>query len=351
MVSGTFWAGRKVFITGHTGFMGGWLALWASRLGAEVSGYALAPPTEPSFFAAVGLERRVAHRLGDVRDGAALTGAMTAAGPEIVFHLAAQPIVRTAYAAPVDTYATNVMGTVNLLEAVRLSPSVRRVVVVTTDKVYDNQEWPWGYRESDRLGGKEPYGTSKACCEFVTDAYRQSYLTARGVSVATVRAGNIIGGGDWAADRLIPDAVRAFQAGRELVIRNPLSVRPWQHVLDMVKGCLMLAERLEPGAADGQGPWNFGPQAEECEPVGWIADRLVSLWGAGAAWRLADGERPYEAAQLRLDSARARGPLGWRPVWRLGRALDLSAGWYKQFYAGDDMAAASIRQIEENQNG
>ncbi|MEE8515679.1 MAG: CDP-glucose 4,6-dehydratase, partial [Alphaproteobacteria bacterium] len=265
-----FWAGRRVFVTGHTGFMGGWLCLWLGRLGAEVYGYALTPPTEPSLFEAAGLASHMASTIADVRDYERLSAALQAARPEVVLHLAAQPLVRRAYAEPVETYATNVMGTVNLLEAVRQCPTVRAAVIVTTDKVYENHERTRGYRETDALGGREPYGNSKACAEFAADAYRRSYFHDSDTGIATVRAGNIIGGGDWAQDRLVPDAMRAFAVGEPLHIRHPNSVRPWQHVLEPLSGFLVLAERLAAAPADWAGGWNFGPDENDARTVAWV---------------------------------------------------------------------------------
>ncbi|HYH18751.1 MAG TPA: CDP-glucose 4,6-dehydratase [Azospirillum sp.] len=345
-----FWSGRRVFVTGHTGFKGGWLCLALGRLGAIVSGYALEPEGTPNVVELTGGGDGMTSTIGDLRDRVALGKALAAAEPEVVFHLAAQPLVRRAYAEPLETFDVNVMGTANLLEAVRGVGSVKAVVVVTTDKVYDNQEWAWPYRETDRLGGKEPYGASKACCELVVDAYRHSYLEKRTppVAVASVRAGNIVGGGDWAVDRLVPDAMRAFSAGRRLMIRNPAAVRPWQHVLEPVRGYLMIAERLIDHPAAAVGAWNFGPLEEDCQPVSRIVDRLAMLWGDDAGWSLEAGAQPYEARLLTLDSSRVRAEIGWKPVWRLARALEETVAWYRAFYRREDLTALTMRQIEEN---
>lgn len=349
-----FWRGRRVFLTGHSGFKGGWLAALLHRLGATVSGYALEPPAGPNLFEALDLASLVDSRIGDIRDVATLTAACQAATPEVVFHLAAQPLVRHAFAQPADSFATNVIGTVNLLEAARVTPSVKAIIVVTSDKVYDNQEWPWAYRETDRLGGKEPYGASKAAAEMVVQAYRHSYFSgpARPVALASVRAGNVIGGGDWAADRLVPDAMRAFQGGMPLVVRNPAAVRPWQHVLDPLAGYCTLAEAMLSGKAlPADLAFNFGPEAEDARPVSWLVERLCALWGKGAAWELDQAAQPYEARLLEVDSARARACLGWRPAWRLEHGLARTLSWYRRFYDGQDMRPVTFEQIEEYLHG
>jgi len=345
-----FWKGRRVFVTGHTGFMGGWLCLWLSRLGADISGYALSPPTEPSLFAATALGERMGSVIADIRDLERLTTAMNDFAPEIVLHLAAQPLVGTAHREPVETFDTNVMGTVHVLQAIRTTPSVTGALIVTTDKVYENQEWAWGYRESDPLGGHEPYGASKACAELAVNAFRQSYFSdGRGIGVATIRAGNIIGGGDWALNRLIPDAVRAFSAGNPLILRHPGATRPWQHVLDPLRGYLMLAQRLTEDPGHWAGPWNFGPAEDDAVPVSVIAEELTRLWGEGARWRcdepppIADSAK--ESQQLVLSSSQAMKRLDWRPVWRIHRALSASVEWYKAHLAQRDMYGFSMQQI------
>lgn len=345
-----FWNGRRVFVTGHTGFTGGWLCLWLGRLGAQVAGYALAPPTRPSLFETVGLAGRMCSVIADVRDAERLTATMADFAPEIVMHLAAQPLVGAAHAAPVETFAVNVMGTVNVLQAIRHCPQVRAAVVVTTDKVYENREWPWGYRETDSLGGHEPYGSSKACAELAVDAYRHAYFSGeRRVGIATVRAGNIIGGGDWSANRLLPDAIRAFAQSRPLAVRNPGSIRPWQHVVDPVRGYLALAERLAQDADAWSGPWNFGPSEADSWPVSRVADEVARLWGGGARWlkhQTAPGAAAAcEAGVLVLSSAKARERLGWLPVWRIQRALAATVDWYKAHLAGRDMHAFTLDQI------
>ena len=349
-----FWRGRRVFLTGHTGFKGGWLTALLHRLGAQVTGYALAPEPGPSLFATARIgELTAASYIADIRTGAALTAAMGDAQPSIVLHLAAQALVGRARAEPAETFDTNVMGTVRLLDAVRATPSVEAVVVVTSDKVYDNLEWPWAYRETDRLGGKEPYGASKAACEIVLQAYRHSYfLGDRPVPIASARAGNVIGGGDWAQGRLIPDAIRAFASGEPLIARNPAAVRPWQHVLEPLAGYLRLARALTEGLLlPLDGGLNFGPAAEDAWPVARVIDAVARRWGDGAAWRQAPGVQPYEARLLEVDSARARAVLGWTPKWRLEAGLDRTVDWYRAVQDGEDPRAVTLRQIEEHLHG
>ena len=347
-----FWRGRTVFLTGHTGFKGGWLTALLHRLETHVVGYALAPESGPSLFEAARMEGLCHSVIGDIRDGEVLGSAMAAAKPSIVLHLAAQALVGRARENPDETFETNVMGTVRLLDAVRRTPSVEAVVVVTSDKVYDNREWPWAYRESDALGGKEPYGASKGACEMVVQSYRHSYFSGpRRVAIATARAGNVIGGGDWAMDRLVPDAVRAFAASAPLVIRNPAAVRPWQHVLEPLTGYLRLAQALCHGAdllADHA--FNFGPQGADARSVAFIADQLALRWGAGAAWRQDTGVQPYEARLLEVDSSRARAGLGWSPRWGLDEGLGRTVDWYRAVTAGADARAVTESQIEDHLN-
>ena len=339
------WHDRRVLVTGHTGFKGGWLSLWLAGRGACVHGYALDPPTEPSFFAACGLADHLAgDTRGDVRDEPALARCLAEARPEVVFHLAAQPLVRRSYREPLETFDVNVMGTARLLEAVRGCDAVRAVVVITTDKVYENREWDWAYREAEPLGGADPYSASKACTELVCDAYRRSFLAAAGVRLATARAGNVIGGGDWAADRLVPDFLRAADSGATLAIRSPRAIRPWQHVLEPVAGYALLAERLLEGDRFAES-WNFGPAEADARPVGWIVDRLCELV-PGARWRRDGDDHPHEAGTLRLDSAKARHRLGWRPRWDLDEALVRTVEWHLAWRGGADMAAVSRGQIE-----
>jgi CDP-glucose 4,6-dehydratase len=340
------WAGRKILITGHTGFKGSWLSLWLHSLGADVTGYALPPPTDPSLFEAARIADLIDHVEGDVRDLAHLAAVVARARPEMIFHLAAQPLVRLSYEQPVETYAANVMGTVHLLEAARKAPEVRAIVCVTSDKCYENREWAWPYRESDPMGGHDPYSSSKGCAEIVAAAYRNSFFGADGPALATVRAGNVIGGGDWAADRLVPDLVRAFEAGASPLIRAPGAVRPWQHVLEALGGYLMLAERLMTGERGFADAWNFGPADEDARPVSWIVERMRIAWGGGASQALPDtGPRPHEAGLLRLDCSKARAALGWRPALTLERALEWIVAWHKETGAGEDARAVTLAQI------
>ncbi len=345
-----FWRDRNVFLTGHTGFKGGWLSLWLQRLGASVTGYSLPPPTSPSLFE----EARVADGMrsleGDVRDGERLAAALDDCRAEVVLHLAAQAIVRTGYEQPLETYSTNVMGTGQLLEAVRRCPSVRAVVVVTSDKCYHNDGRRAPYAEDDPMGGHDPYSSSKGCAELLTASYRSSYFTAAGgaqrpVAVATARAGNVIGGGDWAEHRLVTDLVRALAAGRPAIIRSPAAVRPWQHVLNPLAGYLRLAERLcEEGERLAEG-WNFGPPEGDCRPVAWLADRVVELWGGGASWQRAGEASFQEAAYLTLDSGKARRRLGWSPLVDLDTAVDWLVDWYRQRAAGADLRRLTLERI------
>lgn len=334
MFDGAF-QGRRVFVTGHTGFKGGWLTSWLVGLGAEVTGYALAPDTEPSLFAALDLAARVRHVVGDVRDCDRLAAVMDQARPSVVFHLAAQPLVRRGYAEPLETFATNVMGTAHVLEAARGCDTVDAVVVVTSDKCYDNAETGRAFREQDALGGRDPYSASKGCAELVTAAYRASFFDAgRPAGVATVRAGNVIGGGDWAPDRIVPDCVRALAAGDPVVVRNPDAVRPWQHVLEPLAGYLSLAARLTGEGSGFAGAWNFGPADEDASrPVRWVVETFLEAWGSGTwATPQPGAEEPHEARSLALDSGKARERLAWAPVWDATAAVEHTAAWYRDYY-------------------
>ncbi|HEU0044471.1 CDP-glucose 4,6-dehydratase [Sphingomonas sp.] len=341
------WRGRRVLLTGHTGFKGAWLALWLHQLGAEVTGLALAPPTDPSLFERAGVTELLTHIEGDIRDLDTVSAAMRAARPDVVFHLAAQPLVRLSYEQPVETYATNVMGTVHVLEAARQVGGVRAMVCVTTDKCYDNREWVWPYRESDPMGGYDPYSSSKGAAELVIAAYRRSFMAEAGIGLASVRAGNVIGGGDWAADRLIPDLIRAFEAGEAPAIRSPQAVRPWQHVLEALGGYLLIAERLLAGEAAFADAWNFGPADDDARPVSWIVDQVRAAWGGDAAapapWT---GTTPHEAGLLKLDTSKARSMLGWRPALALDEALRWIVEWHRRTAAGDDARDVTLRQVE-----
>lgn len=350
MVKPSFWAGKVVLLTGHTGFKGSWLSLWLQSMGAKVIGYALAPPTDPSLFAAANVAEVMISHEGDVRDFAALSKIFEKYRPEIVIHMAAQALVRHSYANPVETYSTNVMGTVHLLEAARLAGGVRAIINVTSDKCYENREWIWGYRENEPMGGYDPYSNSKGCAELVTSAYRASFFNPdifakHGVALASARAGNVIGGGDWAQDRLIPDIMRAIARGESAHIRNPHAIRPWQHVLEPLSGYLMLAQKLwEEGAAYGEG-WNFGPNDEDAKPVSWIADRLTGTWGEGANWVLDGGNHPHEAHYLKLDCSKAKAHLGWHPRWCLEKGLEAIVDWHHAYQAGKNMREVTLRQI------
>ena len=342
-----FWNGRRVLVLGHTGFKGSWLSLWLDRMGASVAGLALPPPTEPSLFALADLQGIVATTFGDIRDLDVVTCAMRACQPEVVFHLAAQSLVRRSYRQPVETYATNVMGTVHVLEAIRSVPTVHSVVVVTSDKCYENREWPWPYRETDAMGGHDPYSSSKGCAELITSAYRRSFFAdprGRAVGIATARAGNVIGGGDWAEDRLLPDCMKALTAGRDIEIRNPRAVRPWQHVLEPLRGYLLLAEQLSADTAGFGDAWNFGPADEDTRPVSWIASRVVEQWGEGATWSPASGDAPHEANALRVDASRARMKLGWAPRLALTDGLAWTVDWHRRLNGG---AAARVMASEQ----
>jgi CDP-glucose 4,6-dehydratase len=341
-----FWNGRRVFLTGHTGFKGAWTALVLRALGAEVYGFALPPECDAGLFVAAGVAHEIVHRVGDVRDLASLRTALAAAEPTVVIHLAAQSLVRASYTDPVGTYAINVLGTANLLELVRETRSVRSLVVVTSDKCYENSGGGLSYTEQDPLGGRDPYSSSKAAAELVAAAYRESFFIGSGqVGLATARAGNVIGGGDWATDRLVPDAIQAFRRGERLRIRYPAAVRPWQHVLDPVLGYLLLAERLAEDSSTFAESWNFGPSSASEVPVAEIAERLTQLWGNGAAWEVDQTKHPYETDTVRLDCRKAADKLRWSPVFDLEHSLALTVEWYAAQANGDHVRALTARQI------
>jgi CDP-glucose 4,6-dehydratase len=350
-MTATFWAGRRVLVTGHTGFKGGWLALWLQRLGARVHGIALPPPTTPALFEVARIGEGMESHIGDIRDGSRVAAVMRSADPEVVFHLAAQPLVRRSYVDPVETYSTNVIGTLQVLESVRGHAGVRAVVVVTSDKCYENHEWPWGYREIDRLGGFDPYSNSKGCAELMTAAYRNSFFPVaryaeHGVAIGTARAGNVIGGGDWAEDRLIPDCVRAIDAGKPIRIRNPGAVRPWQHVLDPLAGYLTLAERLYADGAAFAEAWNFGPSDEDARSVGWVVDQFLAAWGGGVLCEVDGAPQPHEATYLKLDCSKARDRLAWRPRWALATAIERVCAWHRSHRSGASMREQTLEQIQ-----
>ena len=346
-VNPRFWQGKKVLVTGHTGFKGGWLALWLQKLGARVTGYALPPLTDPSFFDAALVARGMTSNIGDVRDLAALMAAVSQADPEIIIHMAAQSLVRPSYADPVATYSTNVMGTVNVLEATRKHSGVRAVMIVTSDKCYENTGAQREFRENDRLGGHDPYSNSKACAELVAAAYRDSFFSGgESAAIATARAGNVIGGGDWSVDRLMPDAIRAFGAERPIQLRYPHATRPWQHVLEPLKGYLLLAEKLFTTPASHAESWNFGPTADQVMTVANLIEAVAKKWGGGARWEPAPGVHPHEAQYLGIDAGKARSRLGWQPRLEIAQAIDWTIEWYRAWRDGADLRRVSEMQLE-----
>lgn len=346
-----FWRAKRVLLTGHTGFKGSWLSLWLQSMGATLRGLSLTPPTEPSLFYVARVAEGMDHQIADIRDYTAVKSAIHDFKPEIVVHMAAQPLVRLSYQQPIETYATNVMGTVHVLEAARHCGSVRAIVNITTDKCYENREWVWGYREDEPMGGHDPYSSSKGCAELVSSAYRRSFLNDAAVGMATARAGNVIGGGDWALDRLIPDVLRALQDKQPVLIRNPNAIRPWQHVLEPLSGYLLLAERLYTvGRTDAEG-WNFGPKDEDARTVQWIVEHLCDEWADGASWTLQPGDHPHEASFLKLDISKARQRLQWAPRWSLETALNHITKWHQAWLSGQDMRAVCLDQISQYRAG
>lgn len=347
-----FWHNKKVFITGHTGFKGSWLSLWLQQLGANVIGYALNPPTTPSLFHVAQVEDHMTSLIGDIRDFEKLKSLIAIHKPEIIFHMAAQPLVRYAYTNPIETYATNVMGTVHLLEAVRQIGNVAVVINVTSDKCYENNEWHWGYRENDPLGGYDPYSNSKACAELVTSAYRHSYFNKANyqthtLSLASARAGNVIGGGDWAKDRLMVDLMCSFMTKQPVLLRNPQSIRPWQHVLEPLAGYLQLAEYCYHHPMDYAEAWNFGPNEDDAQTVQWIAEYVTKLWGEGSSWQIDTNLHPHEAKYLKLDCAKTKARLQWRLKLPLQEGLSYVVNWYKAFQAGQNMHEFTLKQIRD----
>ena len=355
VINKEFWGDKRVLVTGHTGFKGGWLSLWLQHLGADVTGYSLSPPTNPSLFEVAGVGAGMKSIIGDIRDLAHFQATFRECRPEIVFHMAAQALVRSSYENPVETYSSNVMGTVHLLDAVRQTSGVRAVVNITSDKCYENREWVWGYRENEPMGGYDPYSSSKGCAELIANAYRNSYFNSadydrHGVAIASARAGNVIGGGDWALDRLIPDILRAIQVGEPVRIRSPHAVRPWQHVLEPLNGYLQLAQKLfEDGSGYAEG-WNFGPNDEDAKPVEWIVEQLTRQWGEGAHWELDAKVQPHEANFLKLDCSKAKSRLGWQPQWGLAQTLEAIIEWYRAYQAGENMHERTMLQVASYQN-
>jgi CDP-glucose 4,6-dehydratase len=347
----SIWQGRRVLLTGHTGFKGGWLALLLQRLGAEVTGLSLPAPSEPSLFDQARVADGITHVIGDIRDAGLVLDVVRSARPQVIFHLAAQPLVRYSYGEPVETFATNVLGTVHVLDAARRVGGVQAIVSVTSDKCYENREWVWPYRESDPMGGHDPYSASKGAAELVIASYRNSFfppaeLARHGTGLASVRAGNVIGGGDWAADRLVPDLIRAFLAGEAPLIRSPHAIRPWQHVLEAVFAYVDIAERLIAGQPHVAEAWNFGPGDDDTQPVAWIVAELAQLWGVPGQWRQWDGPIPHEAHLLKLDCAKARNLLGWRPTLRLAEALAWIVEWHQTVANGGDARSITLDQID-----
>ncbi len=345
-----FWQGKRVFLTGHTGFKGSWLSLWLQETGAIVKGYSLPAPTEPSLFDVARVAEGMESQIADIRDAQVLFDSINVFKPEIVFHMAAQPLVRLSYEIPIDTYATNVMGTVNLLDACRRVGGVKAIVNITSDKCYENQEWVWGYRENEPMGGYDPYSNSKGCAELVAASFRQSYFNPKtydqhGVGLASVRAGNVIGGGDWALDRLIPDMLNAFQQGKPVEIRSPHAIRPWQHVLEPLSGYVAVAEKLFSEGGAFSEAWNFGPRDQDAQPVQKIVNQLASSWGGDAKWFLSAGDHPHEAHYLKLDCSKAQMRLNWQPVWDLAITLDKIVCWHKEWIDGSDMREHTLAEI------
>lgn len=350
-VDPTFWKGKRVFVTGHTGFKGGWLTLWLQEMGAIVKGFALEPNTKPNLFTQAKIEENLDSEIGDITDLNLIKKSIEVFSPEILIHMAAQPLVRLSYKEPILTYATNVMGTANVLEAARSCVNLKSIVSVTTDKCYENKEWEWGYRENEPMGGNDPYSSSKGCAELVTAAYRKSFFNDLSTPfLASARAGNVIGGGDWSEDRLIPDILRAFENNKPVIVRNPMATRPWQHVLEPLSGYLVLAQHLyQEGEEYAQG-WNFGPRDEDCKSVRWILDNMVAKWGNGAFWKLDENNNPHEAGFLKLDCSKAANKLNWNPKWNLENTLENIIEWHQKYLLGEDIREQCLQEIRNYQN-
>lgn len=350
-VDGAFWNGKKVFLTGHTGFKGSWISLWLQSMGAIVKGYSLAPNTTPNIFTEADVSKDMESEIGDIRNLDKISNSMLVFNPDVLIHMAAQPLVRLSYLEPVDTYTTNVIGTVNVFEAARKCKNLKAIVSVTTDKCYENNEWDWGYRENEPMGGHDPYSSSKGCAELVTSAYRRSFFNTKdSASLASARAGNVIGGGDWADDRLIPDILRAFEKSESVVIRNPISTRPWQHVLEPLSGYLVLAQALYLNGDTFAEGWNFGPKDEDCKPVNWILDRMAAKWGKGASWNLDINNNPHEAGFLKLDCSKAANRLKWQPKWSLEETLHMIINWHQLYLNNGDVKEECLKEIKKYTN-
>ena len=346
MIDQEFWKGKRVFLTGHTGFKGSWLSLWLCSLGAEVRGYALNPPTSPSLFNEAKIDTIIDSQIADIRDQDTLHESMTGFNPDILIHMAAQPLVRYSYDAPIETYEVNVIGTAKVLEVARSCPNLRAIVNITTDKCYENDGRAEGYKENDPMGGYDPYSSSKGCAELVASSYRRSFLQDQGIGIASVRAGNVIGGGDWADDRLIPDILRSFEKNKPVVIRNPKATRPWQHVLEPLSGYLILAQNLYKDQKKYAEGWNFGPNEKDVQPVDWILDKMISKW-PNSSWELDNNSNPHEAGFLKLDISKAKSKLDWSPVWELSQTLEKIVSWHQAWLNKDDMQTVCLTEIEE----
>jgi CDP-glucose 4,6-dehydratase len=349
MIDREFWQGKRVFLTGHTGFKGSWLSMWLALLGANVKGYALNPPTSPSLFNEAKVDSIIDSHIGDIRDQDVLHESMTKFNPDVLIHMAAQPLVRYSYDAPIETYEVNVIGTAKVLEVARSCPNLKAIVNITTDKCYENDERSEGYKESDPMGGYDPYSSSKGCAELVASSYRRSFLQGQGIGLASVRAGNVIGGGDWADDRLIPDILRSFEKKESVVVRNPKATRPWQHVLEPLSGYLVLAQKLYNNQKEYSEGWNFGPNDDDAKPVDWILNSMMSKW-PNSSWELDGNSNPHEAGFLKLNISKAESRLGWKPTWSLDETLNHIVSWHRAWLSGEDMQVTSFNEITEFMN-
>lgn len=349
-VNSKFWKGKKVFLSGHTGFKGSWLSIWLQFMGAELRGFSLEPQTSPALFSEANVAEKMESIIGDIRDKDLILESMRKFNPDIVIHMAAQPLVRASYRDPVETYSTNIMGTVHLLEAARFCSNLRAVLNVTTDKCYANNEWEWGYRENEPMGGVDPYSSSKACSELVTSAYRSSFFQKSGIALATARAGNVIGGGDWSENRLIPDILKAFENKQPVIIRNPKAIRPWQHVLEPLSGYLVLLERLYNDGQNFADAWNFGPNDQDVQTVKWIVEKMTADWDHKQNWEIDSLDQPHEANYLKLDISKAKNKLGWEPKWDLATAIQKIIKWHQSWQSGENTQSLCIDQIKQYQN-